>query len=64
MPRSPQWSLSFRFPHQDPIRPPLLTLISNKISHKYFARENHPFLIPEKLAQQARHVFTPIDTAP
>ena len=21
-PRSPQWSLSFRFPHQDPIRPP------------------------------------------
>ena len=24
-PRSPQWSLSFRFPHQDPIRPPLLT---------------------------------------
>ena len=25
MPRSPQWSLSLRFPHQDPIRPPLLT---------------------------------------
>ena len=24
-PRSPQWPLSFRFPHQDPIRPPLLT---------------------------------------
>ena len=24
--RSPQWSLSFRFPHQDPIHPPLLTL--------------------------------------
>ena len=24
-PRSPQWSLSFRFPHQDPIHPPLLT---------------------------------------
>ena len=23
-PRSPQWSLSIRFPHQDPIRPPLL----------------------------------------
>ena len=22
-PRSPQWSLSLRFPHQDPIRPPL-----------------------------------------
>ena len=25
-PRSPQWSLSLRFPHQDPIRPLLLTL--------------------------------------
>jgi len=24
-PRSPQWSVSLRFPHQDPIRPPLLT---------------------------------------
>ena len=24
-PRSPQWSLSLRFPHQDPTRPPLLT---------------------------------------
>ena len=24
-PRSPQWSLSFQFPHQDPIHPPLLT---------------------------------------
>ena len=23
--RSPQWSLSLRFPHQDPIHPPLLT---------------------------------------
>ena len=25
MPRSPQWSSSLRFPHQDPIHPPLLT---------------------------------------
>ena len=25
MPRSPRWSLSLQFPHQDPIRPPLLT---------------------------------------
>ena len=24
-PRSPHWSLSLRFPHQDPIHPPLLT---------------------------------------
>ena len=26
MPRSPPWSLSLRFPQQDPIHPPLLTL--------------------------------------
>jgi len=25
MPRSPQWSPSLRFPHQDPVHPPLLT---------------------------------------
>ena len=25
-PRSPQWSLSLRFPHQDPIHPPLLII--------------------------------------
>ena len=25
VPRSPLWSLSLRFPHQDPTRPPLLT---------------------------------------
>ena len=24
-PKSPQWSPSLRFPHQDPIQPPLLT---------------------------------------
>ena len=36
-PRSPQWSLSLRFPHQDPIRSPLLThtLISNYQKRKY-----------------------------
>ena len=28
-PRSPQWSFSLRFPHQDPILPPLLNLISS-----------------------------------
>ena len=28
MPRSPQWSLSLRFPHQDPIRPPLWRLLA------------------------------------
>jgi len=36
-PRSPLWSLSLRFPHQDPIHPPLLTHIGWKIrvSHRY-----------------------------
>ena len=29
MPRSPQWSLSLWFPHQDPIHPPLPTQTSN-----------------------------------
>ena len=33
-PRSPQWSLSLRFPHQDPIHPPLLTH-TRHISVKY-----------------------------
>jgi len=26
-PRSPQWSLSLRFPHQDPIHPALLNIL-------------------------------------
>jgi len=31
-PRSPQWSLSLRFPHQDPIHPPLLTHMRHMLS--------------------------------
>ena len=37
-PRSPQWSPSLRFPHQDPIHPPLLTHthhIPSPSHHKY-----------------------------
>ena len=30
--RSPQWSLSLRFPHQDPIHPPLLTHMRHTLS--------------------------------
>ena len=37
-PRSPQWSLSLRFPHQDPIRPPLLTLNINIFLFFYHGR--------------------------
>jgi hypothetical protein len=39
------------------------SIIWNKISHKYIAHENHPFLIAETFAEQARHVFTAINTA-
>ena len=42
-PRSPQWSLSVRFPHQDPIRPPdyivktvLLCLYGSQNNHGIF----------------------------
>jgi hypothetical protein len=37
-------------------------LILNKISYEHAAHENHPFLIDEKSAQQARHAFPLIDT--
>jgi len=33
-----------------------------KISHEHAAHENHPFLIDEKSAKQARHAFPLIDT--
>ena len=33
-PRSPQWSLSLRFPHQDPIRPPLTHTRPTNITYR------------------------------
>ena len=42
MPRSPQWSLSLRFPHQDPIRPPLLTHTRHMPSPSHSSRFYHP----------------------
>ena len=42
MPRSPQWSLSLRFPHQDPIRPPLLTHTCHMPSPSHSSRFYHP----------------------
>ena len=40
-PRSPQWSLSLRFPHQDPIHPPLLTHMRHMPSpSNYIIRRN------------------------
>ena len=41
-PRSPQWSLSVRFPHQDPIRPPLLTHTRHMPSPSHSFRFDHP----------------------
>ena len=42
MPRSPQWSLTLRFPHQDPIRPPLLTHTHHIPSPSHSSRFYHP----------------------
>ena len=41
-PRSPQWSLSSRFPHQDPIHPPLLTHTRHMPSPSHSSRFYHP----------------------
>ena len=41
-PRSPQWSPSLRFPHQDLIRPPLLTHTRHMPSPSHSSRFYHP----------------------
>ena len=41
-PRSPQWSLSFRFPRQDPIHPTLLTHTRYMPSPSHSSRFYHP----------------------
>ena len=40
--RSPQWSPSLRFPHQDPIYPPLLTHTRHVPSPSHSSRFYHP----------------------
>jgi len=40
--RSHQWSLSLRFPHQDPIRPPLLTHTRHMPIPSHSSRSYHP----------------------
>ena len=42
MPRPPQWSLSLRFPHQDPIHLPLLTHTRHMPSPSNSSRFYHP----------------------
>ena len=41
-PRSPRWSLYLRFPHQDPIRHPLLTQMRHIPSQSHSSRFYHP----------------------
>ena len=41
-PRSPQWSLSLRFPHQDPLHPPLLTHTRYMPCPSHSSRFYHP----------------------
>ena len=41
-PRSPQWSPSLRFPHQDPIHPPLLTHTHHMPSPSHSSWSYHP----------------------
>ena len=40
-PRSPQWSPSLRFPHQDPIHPPLFTHMHHMPSPSHSSRHPH-----------------------
>ena len=40
-PRSPQWSLYLRFPHQDPINPPLLTHTRHMPSPSLYAVQKY-----------------------
>ena len=47
-PRSPQWSLSLRFPHQDPIHPPLLTHTLHMPSPSHSSRFYHPHNMGEE----------------
>ena len=46
--RSSQWSLSLRFPHQDPIRPPLLTHTRHMPSPSHSSRFYHRTILGEE----------------
>ena len=69
-PRSPQWSLSLRFPHQDLIHPPLLTYTRHMPSPSHSSRFYHPHNIGwggtprlQYLQQVARNTGADSDTA-
>ena len=46
-PRSPHWSSSLRFPHQDPIQPPLLTHTRHMPNPSHSSRFYHQLYIPK-----------------
>ena len=48
-PISPQWSLSLRFPHQDPINSPLLTHTRHMPSPSHSSRFYHPHNAPYQI---------------
>ena len=47
-PRSPQWSLSLRLPHQDPLHSPLLTHTRHMPSPSHSSRFYHPTILGEE----------------
>ena len=47
-PRSPQWSPSLRFPHKDPVHPPLLTHMRHMPSPSHSSWFYHPHIIGEE----------------
>jgi hypothetical protein len=54
MPRSPQWSLSLRFPHQDPIHSPLLA----HTRHMPSPSHSSPFYHPHNIGWAVQIMFT------
>ena len=62
-PRSPHWSLSLLFPHQDPIRPPLLTHTCHMPSPSHSSRFNIVRIIQSKQDTQCMEQTTNHKTA-
>ena len=57
MPRSPQWSLSLRFPHQDPIRPSLLPHMRHMPCPSHSSRFYHSHNIGWGVDSRKRNYF-------
>ena len=57
-PRSPQWSPSLRFPHQDPIHPPLRTHTRHMPNPSHSSRFYHPHNIGWGVQNIQLHTFS------